>query len=82
MRLQQQYLAVQAKIDRAYEDRLAGRVSDDARLLKMLLSNCSFDRGSLSVSWVKPFDLLARGNENGDWLGVRDALWNWLVTAA
>ncbi len=38
----------------------------------MLLSNCSFYRGSLSVSWVKPFDLLAPGNENGDWLGVRD----------
>jgi hypothetical protein len=129
MRLQQQYLAVQAKIDRAYEDRLSGRVSDDlwerkaqqweqeladirrdtalhesashdyaakgskilelaqtapaqfvsqnsdeqARLLKMLLSNCSFDRGSLSVSWVKPFDLLARGNENGDWPGIRDS---------
>jgi hypothetical protein len=39
----------------------------------MLLSNCSFDRGSLSVAWVKPFDLLARGNENGDWLGGRDS---------
>ncbi|MGH9372513.1 MAG: hypothetical protein ACRD15_13355, partial [Vicinamibacterales bacterium] len=105
MRLQQHYLSVQAKIDRAYEDRLAGHVSDDlwqrktqqweqeladirrdtalhesashdyaakgskilelaqtapaqfvtqnsaeqARMLKMLLSNCSFDRGSLSV---------------------------------
>ena len=129
LRLQQQYIAVQAKIDRAYEDRLAGRVSDDlwqrkskeweqeladirrdtalhesashdymtkgskilelaqtapaqfltqnaaeqARLLKTLLSNCTFDRGSLSVTWVKPFDLLARGNENGDWLGRRDS---------
>lgn len=29
LRLQQQYIGVQAKIDRAYEDRLAGRVSDD-----------------------------------------------------
>ena len=129
MRLQQQYLAVQAKIDRAYEDRLSGRVSDElwerktkqweqeladvrrdtalhesashdyaakgskilelaqtapaqfvsqnsaeqARMLKMLLSNSSFDRGSLSVAWVKPWDLLARGNENGDWLGGRDS---------
>ena len=127
--LKQQYLAVQAKIDRAYEDRLSGHVSDDlwhrktqqweqeladirrdtalhesashdyaakgskilelaqtapaqfvtqnpaeqARMLKMLLSNCTFDRGSLSVAWVKPFDLLARGNENGDWLGRRDS---------
>jgi site-specific DNA recombinase len=113
LRLQQQYIAVQAKIDRAYEDRLAGRVSDDlwqrkskeweqelaeirrgaalhesashdymargskilelaqtgpaqfltrnpaeqARMLKMLLSNCTFDRGSLSVAYVKPLDL-------------------------
>src|SRR5690606_3985607 len=129
LRLQQQYIGVQAKIDRAYEDRLAGRVSDDlwqrkskeweqeladirrdralhesarhaymakgskilelaqpapaqfltqnpaeqARLLKTVLSNCTFDRGSLSVTWVKPFDLLARGNENGDWLGGRDS---------
>jgi hypothetical protein len=29
LRLQQQYLAVQAKLDRAYEDRLAGRISDE-----------------------------------------------------
>jgi hypothetical protein len=29
----------------------------------MLLSNCSSDRGSLSIAWVGPFDLLARGNE-------------------
>src|SRR5690606_30637453 len=99
LRLQQQYVAVQAKIDRAYEDRLGGRIADDlwqrkskeweqeladvrrdmalhegashdymakgaeilelaqtapaqflmqnpaeqARMLKMLLSNCSFD---------------------------------------
>ena len=47
--------------------------AEQARLLKMLLSNCTFDRGSLSVAWVKPFDLLARGNENGDWLGGRDS---------
>ena len=40
--------------------------ADQARLLKMLLSNCTFDRGSFSVSWVKPFDLLAGGNENGE----------------
>ena len=29
MRLQQQYLSVQAKLDRAYEDRLDGKVSDE-----------------------------------------------------
>jgi hypothetical protein len=36
-----------------------------ARLFKMLLSNGSFDRGSLSVSWVKPFDPLAQGTKTG-----------------
>ena len=47
--------------------------AEQARMLKMLLSNCSFDRGSLSVAWVKPFDLLARGSET-DWLGGRDSV--------
>src|SRR5712691_11692650 len=33
----------------------------------MLLSNCTFDRGSLSPTYTKPFDMLVRGNESGDW---------------
>jgi len=37
---------------------------DQARLLKMLVSSCRFDRGSPSVSYIKPFHLLV-GNENG-----------------
>jgi hypothetical protein len=37
---------------------------EQARLLKTLASNCTFDRGSLSVTYVKPFDLLADGNES------------------
>ena len=129
MHLQQQYLAVQAKLDRAYDDRLADRITDElwqrksgeweaelasvrretarhekashdygatgskilelaknahnlfvlqdsheqARLLKMLVSNSTFDRGSLSVSYIKPFDLLVDGNETGNWLGGRDS---------
>ena len=56
--------------------------AEQARLLTMRLSNCTFDRGSLAVAWVKPFDLLARGNENGDWLGVRDDFRHYLVHAA
>jgi hypothetical protein len=54
---------------------------DQARLLKMLVSNCTFDRGSLSVSYIKPFDLLVDGNENGNWLATvgynRASLWFW-----
>jgi site-specific DNA recombinase len=127
--LQQRYLAVQQKLDRAYEDRIAGKISDEmwsrksqewegeleairretgryegasrdyavtgsrilelaknahylfirqnsheqARLLRTLLSNCTFDRGTLSATYTKPFDLLVDGNENGDWLGGRDS---------
>ena len=124
MRLQQQQLLVRAKLDRAYDDRLSGRISDElwnkksaeledelqrvrgemashehashdyeatgvqilelaqsayslyvtkkphdqAQLVKTLLSNCSFDRGSLTATYVKPFDLFAAGAKNGDWL--------------
>ena len=46
---------------------------EQARLLKMLVSNSTFDRGSLSVAYVKPFDLLVEGNESGNWLGGRDS---------
>ena len=46
---------------------------EQARLLKTLVSNCTFDRGSLSVAYVKPFDLLVDGNESGNWLGGRDS---------
>src|SRR5690606_432577 len=110
MRLQQQQLFIRTKLDRAYDDRLSGRISDElwsrkseeleaelqsvraemarlerasheyeatglqilelaqsayslyvtqnsreqARLLKTLLSNCSFDRGSLCPTYNKP----------------------------
>jgi hypothetical protein len=123
MQLQQQYLGIQNKLDRAYDDRLAGNIavdtwnrksrewqreveevrretsrherasdsysetgsrilelaktahtlfiqqepSEQARLLKILLSNCTFDRGSLSPSYSKPFDMFVQGNEKGDW---------------
>jgi DNA invertase Pin-like site-specific DNA recombinase len=33
------------------------------RLLETVLSNCHFDRGSLCVTYAKPFDLLVRGNQ-------------------
>ena len=34
MQLQQNYLAVQAKLDRSYEDRIAGRITDELWLRK------------------------------------------------
>jgi hypothetical protein len=41
--------------------------SEQALLLKILLSNCRFDRGSFSPTYSKPFDLFVEGNESGDW---------------
>ena len=41
--------------------------AEQARLVKILLSNCLFDRGSLVPTYIKPFDLFVEGNENGDW---------------
>ncbi len=46
---------------------------EQRRLLNTLLSNCTFDRGTLTPTYSKPFGLLAEGNETEDWLGGRDS---------
>jgi site-specific DNA recombinase len=46
---------------------------EQRRLLETVLSNCTFDRGTLCATYSKPFDLLVRGNETGDWRGRRDS---------
>jgi hypothetical protein len=46
---------------------------EQRRLLETVLSNCTFDRGSLCPTYSKPFDLFVRGNETGDWRGRRDS---------
>jgi hypothetical protein len=51
-------------------------------LLKTLLSNSTFDCGSLSATYRKPFDMLVEGNQSRNWLGVRDDFRNWLIRAA
>ena len=129
VRLERHRDALQAKLDRSYEDLIAGRISDDLwtrkstaweselagirgelaqhdpagtdctttgaeilelsqqaytlyvrqdpieqrRLLNSLLSNCAFERGSLTPTYTKPFDLLAEGNKTENWLGGRDS---------
>ena len=40
---------------------------EQRRLLEIVLSNCTFDRGSLSPTYNSPFDLLVRGNKSGNW---------------
>jgi hypothetical protein len=73
MQLQQQYLAVQSKLDRAYDDRFAKNAHtlfirqdphEQARLLNALVSNSAFDRGSLSVAYVKPVRSAGRRERN------------------
>ena len=43
------------------------------RLLDAVLSNCTFDRGTLCPTYIKPFDLLSRGRQTGNWRGRRDS---------
>ena len=45
-----------------------GRIITIRRLVKTLLSNCTFDRGSLIPTYIRPFDLFVKGTETGDWL--------------
>jgi site-specific DNA recombinase len=47
--------------------------AEQRRLLETVLSNCTFDRGSLCPTYTKPFDLFVLGNETGGWRGRRDS---------
>ena len=40
---------------------------EQRKLLETVLSNCTFDGGTLCPTYTKPFDLFARGNETGNW---------------
>src|SRR5436190_8246105 len=50
---------------------------EQRRLLETVLSNCTFDRGSLKPTYTSPFDLLVKGNETGNWRAVWDEFRNW-----
>ena len=47
--------------------------TEQRRLLETVLSNCTFDRGTLSPTYTSPFDLLVKGNETGNWRRERDS---------
>jgi hypothetical protein len=47
--------------------------AEQRRLLETVLSNCTFNRGTLCPTYTKPFDLLVRGNQTGCWRGRRDS---------
>ncbi len=46
----------------------AKKPHEQARLIKTLVSNSTFDRGTLSPTYIKPFDVFATGRKTGDWL--------------
>lgn len=46
------------------------------RLLNSVLSNCTFDRGTLCPTYTKPFDIFADANETGNWRGGWDEFRN------
>ena len=41
--------------------------AEQRRLLETVLSNCTFDRGSLCPTYSRPFDLFVAGNKSGNW---------------
>ena len=47
----------------AYSSYVAKNPLEQARLVKTLVSNSTFDRGSLSPTYIKPFDVLASGSK-------------------
>ena len=47
--------------------------NEQRRLLETVLSNCTFDRGTLCPTYTSPFDLLVKGNETGNWRRERDS---------
>ena len=47
--------------------------ADQRRLLDSVLSNCTFDRGSVCPTYRKPFDLFARATETGEWRAQQDS---------
>jgi site-specific DNA recombinase len=52
----------------AYSSYVAKNPHEQARLVKTVVSNATFDRGNLCPTYVKPFDVFANGGKTGDWL--------------
>jgi site-specific DNA recombinase len=47
--------------------------AEQRRVLDSVLSNCTFDRGSLCPTYKKPFDLFAHASETGKWRAQQDS---------
>ncbi len=57
----------------ARDQYLAQSPRERQRFLKIVLSNCTMNDGSLDVRMASPFDILAKAKESGDWLGGRES---------
>jgi hypothetical protein len=66
----------------AYSSHVAKNPREQARFVKTVVSNSTFDRGSLSLTYIKPFDVLANGGKTGGWLAALDDFRNWLIRSA
>jgi site-specific DNA recombinase len=57
----------------AHKSFVSQNSAEQRKLLETLLSNCAYERGTLTPTYRRPFDLLAKGTEMKDWLGRRDS---------
>lgn len=58
---------------KAYRLYLEQKPTEKRKLLKILLSNCTFDSGKLYPIYNRPFDLLVKSKKNDDWLPGQDS---------
>ena len=56
--------------NKAYDMYLRKEPLERAKLLRIILSNCSLDGVTLCPTYRKPFDLFAKGPPRSDWLGA------------
>ncbi len=59
---------------KAYRLYLEQEPTEKRKLLKVLLSNCTFDSGKLYPTDNRPFDLLVKSKKNNDWLTGQDVV--------
>jgi len=55
---------------------------EQAGLVRTVVSNSMFGRGSLAPTCIKPFDVFANGRRTDDWLAALDDFRNWLIREA
>ena len=59
--------------NKAYSLYVRQNAAEQAKLLKMVLSNCKIDAVSLTPTYRKPFDLIFARAKNEEWRALRDS---------